>query len=121
MGWSFPWVSSQGTDFNFDFRTSQPRERSSKMVEAGVPPIVSQMAEACGTDPAGYLTEGPGLNSFAKADGTIYHTYATTARGLEFMMGFYGLLDRAPRGRDETGESQFWLRRHDEYGARSRA
>ena len=56
------------------------------------------MAAASGTDPAGYLTEGPGLSAFALADGVVYQTYATTARGLEPLMGYYGLLDRAPMG-----------------------
>ncbi|MFL5842665.1 MAG: DUF899 domain-containing protein [Thermoleophilaceae bacterium] len=116
MGWSFPWVSSQGTDFNFDFHASQTKEQSSKMVEGGAPPVVSQMAEDCGTDPAGYLTEAPVLNSFAQANGAVYHTYSTTARGLEFMMGYYGFLDRAPLGRNESDSTQFWLRRQDEYG-----
>jgi hypothetical protein len=61
MGWSFPCVSSQGSDFNFDFQASQTREHASRMVEGGAPPLVSQMADDCGTDPAGYLTEGPAL------------------------------------------------------------
>jgi predicted dithiol-disulfide oxidoreductase (DUF899 family) len=116
MGWAFPWVSSQGTDFNFDFQASQTKEKASKMVEGGAPPVVSQMASDCGTDPVGYLTEGPALNCFAQADGAVYHTYSTTARGLEFMMGYYGYLDRVPQGRNETDATQFWLRRHDEYG-----
>jgi predicted dithiol-disulfide oxidoreductase (DUF899 family) len=117
MGWSFPWVSSQGTDFNFDFQASQTKEQSSAMVAGGVPPVVSHMADDCGTDPAGYLTEGPILSSFAREDGVVYHTYSTTARGLEFMMGYYGFLDRAPNGRNEGSPAQMWLHRHDEYGA----
>jgi predicted dithiol-disulfide oxidoreductase (DUF899 family) len=73
------------------------------------------MAAATGTDVAGYVSEGPGMSAFALADGTVYHTYSTQARGLEFLMGYYPILDRAPRGRDEEGSSEFWIRRHDEY------
>jgi predicted dithiol-disulfide oxidoreductase (DUF899 family) len=69
----------------------------------------------CGTDPAGYLAEAPVLSSFVLSDGVVYHTYSTAERGLEFMMGFYGLLDRAPKGRDEGDPPDFWIRRHDEY------
>jgi predicted dithiol-disulfide oxidoreductase (DUF899 family) len=116
MGWSFPWVSSQGTDFAFDFHSSQTREQSSKMVEAGAPPVVMQLAEDCGTDAAGYLTEAPTLHTFAQADGTVYHTYSTTARGLEIMMDYYGFLDRTPKGRNASGQAEHWIRRHDEYG-----
>jgi predicted dithiol-disulfide oxidoreductase (DUF899 family) len=69
----------------------------------------------CGTDPAGYLAEAPGLSSFVLSNGVVYHTYSTAERGLEFMMGFYGLLDRAPKGRDEGDSPDLWIRRHDEY------
>ena len=55
------------------------------------------------------------LNAFALASGAVYHTYATSARGLEFMLSLYGFLDRAPRGRDEGDPPELWLRRHDEY------
>ena len=58
---------------------------------------------------------GPGLSAYILSDGTVYRTYLTTARGLEPAMGYYGLLDRAPIGRNEEGEQVFWLRRHDEY------
>ena len=67
-----------------------------------------------GTDVVGYLTEGPGFSAFVLDDGAVYQTYTTTARGLEFLMGYYGILDRTPKGRDES-KSQVWLRRHDEY------
>jgi predicted dithiol-disulfide oxidoreductase (DUF899 family) len=73
------------------------------------------MAAASGTDPAGYLAEGPGLSAFALSDGVVYHTYSTYARGLEVMLGFYPLLDRVPKGRDEDLSTEFWVRRHDEY------
>ena len=115
MGWSFPWASSGGGDFNFDFDVSLAEEKVAQFLEAGAPPVVDQMAASCGTDPAGYLTEGPGLSAFALSGGTVYHTYSAYQRGLEVMLGFYGLLDRAPRGRDEEGEAAFWIRRHDEY------
>ena len=69
----------------------------------------------CGTDVAGYVAEGPGLSAYALSAGIVYRTYVSTARGLEPAMGYYGLLDRAPRGRHEEGEPEHWLRRHDEY------
>jgi predicted dithiol-disulfide oxidoreductase (DUF899 family) len=120
MGWSFPWVSAAGGDFNFDFGFSrteeQTREAIAPMLEAGPPPVLDHMTRETGTDLVGYLTEGPGFDAFVREDGTVYHTYSTTARGLEFLMGYYGILDRAPRGRDEGDASQVWIRRHDEYG-----
>jgi predicted dithiol-disulfide oxidoreductase (DUF899 family) len=115
MGWSFPWVSSLGTDFNFDFDVSQTEEQLAPFLEADVPPIVAQLAAACGTDLAGYLAEGPGLSAFMLSDDVVYHTYSTYARGLEPLMGFYPLLDRVSKGRDEHDQSEFWIRRHDEY------
>jgi predicted dithiol-disulfide oxidoreductase (DUF899 family) len=75
------------------------------------------MATTTGTDVAGYLSEAPGLSAFALEDGTIYHTYSCTSRGLEFLMGYYPILDRAPLGRNEGERTQTWLRRHDEYAA----
>jgi predicted dithiol-disulfide oxidoreductase (DUF899 family) len=69
----------------------------------------------CGTDVAGYVSEGPGLSAYAILDATVYRTYVTTARGLEPAMAYYALLDRTPKGRDEDPTSPLWLRRHDEY------
>jgi predicted dithiol-disulfide oxidoreductase (DUF899 family) len=115
MGWTFPWVSSHESDFNFDFGVSAPREQVAAMLEAGAPPIVDRLAAECGTDPAGYISERQALSAFALEDGVVYHTYSTYARGAEIMMGFYPLLDRAPKGRNESGDSDFWIRRHDEY------
>jgi predicted dithiol-disulfide oxidoreductase (DUF899 family) len=119
MGWNMPWVSSAVSDFNFDqgySRTEeQTREAVAPMLEAGPPPIVDHNANSSGTDITGYLTEGPGFSAFVLDDGTVYQTYATTARGLEFLMGYYPILDRAPKGRDEGDSFQVWLRRHDEY------
>ncbi len=115
MGWTFPWVSSLRSDFNFDFDVSQTEEELAQFLKGDVPPVVAQLAAACGTDPAGYLAEGPGLSAFALSDGVVYHTYSTYARGLEIMLGFYPLLDRVPKGRNEGDSEEFWIRRHDEY------
>ena len=119
MGWNMPWVSSAISDFNFDqgySRTEeQTREAIAPMLEAGPPPTVDHNAKSSGTDVTGYLTEGPGFSAFVLDDGTVYQTYTTTARGLEFLMGYYPILDRAPKGRDESDAFQVWLRRHDEY------
>ena len=115
MGWTFPWASSHGSDFNFDFDASHTKEQLAPFLAGDIPPAVTQMAAACGTDPAGYVAEGPALTAFALSDGVVYQTYSTTARGLEIMMGFYPLLDRVAKGRDEEGATEFWLRRHDEY------
>jgi predicted dithiol-disulfide oxidoreductase (DUF899 family) len=115
MGWRFPWVSSEGSDFNFDFQVSVPKEQAARMLEAGTPPVIAQMAADCGTDPAGYVTEAQALSAFALSDGVVHHTYSAYARGVEIVMGFYPLLDRAPLGRNESGSEEFWIRRHDEY------
>jgi predicted dithiol-disulfide oxidoreductase (DUF899 family) len=116
MGWSFPWASSHDSDYNFDLEISRPEEATRQALAGGVPEIVVGLAQECGTDPAAYLSESPVLSAYAIEDGNVYLTYSTTARGLEFMMGFYGLLDRAPQGRHEGDPPEMWLRRHDEYG-----
>jgi predicted dithiol-disulfide oxidoreductase (DUF899 family) len=115
MGWSFPWVSSRDSDFNFDFGVSATEEQISPFLEGDVPPVLTQMATACGTEPAGYLTEQQALSAFALSDGVVYHTYSSYARGVEIVMGFYPLLDRAPMGRNEGDSTEFWVRRRDEY------
>jgi predicted dithiol-disulfide oxidoreductase (DUF899 family) len=115
MGWSFPWVSSEASDFNFDFGASHTEEELRPFLEGDVGPTVTGLAADCGTDPAGYIAEGPVLSAFALEDGLVHHTYSTGARGLEVLLGFYGLLDRAPKGRDEGDPPEMWLRRHDEY------
>jgi predicted dithiol-disulfide oxidoreductase (DUF899 family) len=117
MGWGLEWVSTAGSDFNRDLGFTHTEEELRPFLEGEILPTVQQMAEACGTDPAGYVTEGPGLSAYALADGVVYRTYVTSARGVEFAMGYYGLLDRTPMGRNEEGETDFWLRRHDEYQA----
>ena len=115
MGWSFPWASSNGTDYNFDLEISRPVEATREILAGGAPPVVTQLAEECGTEPAAYLSEAPVMSSYALQDGTVYLTYSTTARGLEFMMSYYGFLDRTPLGRNEGDPPQLWVRRHDEY------
>jgi predicted dithiol-disulfide oxidoreductase (DUF899 family) len=117
MGWRLPWVSSAGTDFNVDLGASYTAEqvRSWGLDEGSLPAIVALNAAATGTDVAGYLTQAPAMSAFTLVDGAVYQTYATSARGVEFMMGYYPILDRAAKGRDEGDGFQTWIRRHDEY------
>ncbi len=115
MGWSFPWVSSAGSDFNFDFGASHTNDELKPFLERPDLGPVPDLAARCGTDPAGYLAEAPVLNVFALDGGVVHHTYSTGARGLEVLMSFYGILDRAPKGRNEGDLSEMWIRRHDEY------
>ena len=114
MGWRLGWVSAANTDFNFDFGASATQELTPP---GGLPPIVAQNAAAAGTDVVGYLSEAPVVSVFTLQDGVVYQTYATTWRGVEFLMGYYPILDRAPKGRDEGDAWQTWLRRHDEYNS----
>lgn len=100
-----PWVPI-GKEYSFEVNS---------FLESGASPQVSKFASECGTDPAGFLQEGPGLTAFALADGKPHMTYATTARGLEPLMVYYAILDRAPLGRNEGDPPEPWLRRHDEY------
>jgi predicted dithiol-disulfide oxidoreductase (DUF899 family) len=116
MGWSFDWVSTVGGDFHRDLGFLYTEDELRLFLEGDIPPMVSQMAQATGTDVFGYVTEGPGLSAYALSDGMVYRTYVTTARGLEPAMAYYGLLDRTPSGRHEQDEETHWLRRHDEYG-----
>jgi predicted dithiol-disulfide oxidoreductase (DUF899 family) len=116
MGWRIDWVST-GSDFNRDLGFLSTEEELRPFLEGEIPPTVDENARSCGTDVAGYVTEGPGLSVYAKEDGSVYRTYVTTARGLEPAMAFYGLLDRTPKGRDESAAEPLWLRRHDEYAA----
>ena len=119
MGWRLPWVSTARSDFGVDLGFSHSEEEGRDVVKqmtgAGLPPIVEHNARAAGTDAAGYMTESPGFSSFVLEDGVVYHVYSTTWRGLEFLMGYYPILDHAPKGRDEGPAWQLWLRRHDEY------
>jgi predicted dithiol-disulfide oxidoreductase (DUF899 family) len=116
MGWGIPWVSSAGSDFNRDIGFQYTEEELKPFLEGGIPATVEQNARMCGTDVLGYVAEGPGLSVYTLSDGTVYRTYVTTARGLELAMPYYGLLDRTPKGRDESDTRPLWVRRHDEYG-----
>ncbi len=126
MGWSFPWASSTGSDFNFDFNVSfsedQQRQGTGEynyrrghhpMDASPAPAPLVQFAAACGTDARTYARDKPGMSAFVVEDGVVYHTYSTYARGLDGLWGMYQWLDRAPKGRNESG---VWWRRHDEYG-----
>lgn len=128
MGWSFPWASSLGGDFNFDFNVAFTEEQQRKgevdynydrgghaMDATPTPEPVAQFAATCGTDARTYARDRPGMSAFVLEDGIVYHTYSTYARGLDGLWGMYQWLDRAPKGRNETG---IWWRRHDEYAKR---
>jgi predicted dithiol-disulfide oxidoreductase (DUF899 family) len=140
MGWTFPWASSHGGEFNFDFNVSfteeQQRrgdveynyERGGHAMDAAdgssmranttasvVPAVVIQNAALAGADPAAYVRERPGLSAFVLEEGVVYHAYSTYARGLDGLWGMYQWLDRAPKGRNETG---VWWRHHDAYGSK---
>ena len=117
MGWRLGWVSAAPSDFNLDLGASATQEVTPPGA-GGLPPIVAQNAAAAGTDIAGYLSEAPVVSVFVLQDGAVFQSYATTWRGVEFLMGYYPVLDRVPKGRDEGDGWQLWLRRHDEYGNR---
>jgi predicted dithiol-disulfide oxidoreductase (DUF899 family) len=127
MGWSFPFASSFGSDFNYDFQVGHTKEAwDAGAVEynfrvldlrpaAGDERSIDAWSESIvGTDWETYRREGPGMSAFALEDGVVYHTYSAYERGLDALWGMYSWLDRAPRGRNETG---MWWRRHDEYDA----
>jgi predicted dithiol-disulfide oxidoreductase (DUF899 family) len=116
MGWGIDWVSSGGSDFNRDLGFLYTEEELKPFLEGEIPSTVEQNARMCGTNVVGYVSEGPGLSVYALSDGNVYRTYVTTARGLEPAMAYYGLLDRTPKGRDESASRPLWVRRHDEYG-----
>src|SRR5690349_14726879 len=117
MGWTFPWASSQGGDFNFDFCASytagqqrngieynftrEPELQSRPRKEGVGQPVEDKFAAMCGTDTATFHRERPGMSAFALEDGVVYHTYSTYARGLDGLWGMYQWLDRAPKGRNE--------------------
>ena len=115
MGWGIDWVSSGGSDFNRDLGFLHTEEELKPFLENEIPATVTQNAEMCGTHAAGYVAEGPGMSVYARDDGIVYRTYVTTARGLEPAMAYYALLDRTPKGRDESATRPLWIRRHDEY------
>ena len=136
MGWTFPWASSVGGDFNFDFNVSFSEEQQREGIEFNyqrepalqlrgnegseipsrtTPDGPAKFAAMTGTDVATYTRERPGMSAFALEDGVVYHTYSTYSRGVDAIWGMYQWLDRAPKGRNETG---VWWRRHDEYDKR---
>ncbi len=115
MRWDIDWVSSGGSGFNGDLGFHNTEEELKPFLEGDIPATVTQNAEICGTDVAGYVAEGPGLSVYALADGAVYRTYVSTARGLEVAMAFYGLLDRTPKGRHEDASRPLWIRHHDSY------
>jgi predicted dithiol-disulfide oxidoreductase (DUF899 family) len=115
MGWDIDWVSSGGSKFNRDLGFARTEQELKPFLEGDIPPTVEQNARMCGTDAGGYVAEGPGLSAYSLLDGVVYRTYVTTARGLEPAMAYYSLLDRTPRGRDESGPEPSWIRRRGEY------
>jgi predicted dithiol-disulfide oxidoreductase (DUF899 family) len=119
MGWSFNWASSYESDLSADLGFSSGLEQTREAVEPRLhelPAVAFRNAEEAGTDIFGYLTELFGFTAFTLVDGTVYQTYSTTGRGVEFLMPYYGFLDRAPKGRAENSDGwQLWIRRHDEY------
>ena len=128
MGWTFPWASSIGGDFNFDFNVTITEEQQLKggneyNYERGgkppnatqFPPIVVEIAAMTGANPAAFMREKPGMSAFVLEDGVVYHSYSAYARGLDGLWGMYQWLDRAPKGRNEQG---VWWRHHDKYEKR---
>ena len=136
MDWSFNWASSHESDFNFDYGVSagegMTHDPAAPLLEANelsllkllneqptvredLPLVSTQNAGATGTTLDGYFSEGHGVSTFAREGDTVYHCYSSYARGTEFLMGYYAILDRAPKGRDEGDQPMSWLRRHDEY------
>jgi predicted dithiol-disulfide oxidoreductase (DUF899 family) len=126
MGWSFPWASSSGSEFNYDFDVSSTEEDQQRgFVEynyettdvrpsllAGREGSMADWAALSGTDWSTYRRQAPGVSAFTLEDGVVYHTYSAYARGLDALWAMYQWLDRAPLGRNESG---LWFRRHDEY------
>ena len=137
MGWNFPWASSNASDFNADFHVwfSEEQQRGggieynyrretvrpsrggegpiSEIPARTTPEGPAKFAGMTGTDTATYTRERPGMSAFALEDGVVYHTYSTFGRGLDGLWGMYPWLDRAPKGRNETGGA--WWRHHDKY------
>jgi len=141
MGWTFPWASSAGSDFNADFNVwfTEEQQRAGEIeynyrreapmreepahepmagksvrewqVREGQRPV-AQIAAMAGTDVPTYTRDRPGMSAFAMENGAVYHTYSTYSRGLDGLWGMYQWFDRAPKGRNETG---VWLRRRNEY------
>ena len=136
MGWTFPWASSYGSEFNYDFNISFTEEQQNSgdveynynkrnvsssnneiKKEDVAPPEGLKIAASTGTDWATFTREAPGMSAFVLDDGIIYHTYSSYARGLDGLWGVYQWLDRAPLGRNE---SDIWMKHHDEYESNSK-
>jgi len=126
MGWTFPWASSFGSDFNYDFGAGITEEQQSSTgfeynyqqhppCGHSAPKGPEAFARMSGTDTLTFIREQPGMSAFAMEDGEVYHTYSAYARGLDGLWGAYQWLDRAPLGRNESGG--VWWKRRDEYGA----
>ena len=139
MGWSFDWASSSESDFNVDYGVSaadasapaEPLLEANELallkmlneqpeLRESVPAVARRNAAASGTDLDTYVAEGHGFSTFAREGDAIYHCYSTYARGTEFLMSHYPILDRAPKGRDEGDAPMSWLQFHDEYGPAER-
>jgi predicted dithiol-disulfide oxidoreductase (DUF899 family) len=134
MGWTFPWASSEDATFNFDYDASYTEKQQRKGIEynftrepemqwrigekGGGEGAEARFAAMCGVDVPAYHRERPGMSAFMLEDGVVYHTYSTYARGVDNLWGMHHWLDRAPKGRNETG---VWWLRHDEYGKRGAA
>jgi len=132
MGWTFPWASSNGSEFNPDFQVANTEEQqrsgvgeynfrefglAASLAVANERPFI-EWAATTGTDWATYTQESPGMSAFALDDGVVYHTYSAYARGLDGLWGMYQWLDRAPLGRNEAraaADPLNFFRRHDEY------
>ena len=129
MGWTFPWASSLGSDFNADFGVTFTEDEQRKGdieynyerepvfewragQEGGGEEAEAEFAAMTGTDVATYTRERPGMSAFVLEDGVVYHTYSAYSRGLDGLWSMQQWLDRAPKGRNET---RTWWRRHDEY------
>src|SRR5437879_1195108 len=131
MGWTFPWASALSSDFNFDFNVWFTEEQWREGVEynyrreavfewragreGGGVGAEAALRATGGTAGASYQHERPGMSGVVLEDGIVYHAYSAYARGLDSLWGMYQWLDRAPKGRNETG---VWWRRHDEYDQR---
>jgi predicted dithiol-disulfide oxidoreductase (DUF899 family) len=112
MGWTFPWYSSFGSDFNYDFHVT---------LDEAVAPVEYNYRDNAELEQAGMAPlpsgEQPGLSVFLRDGGSIFHTYSTYARGVDLLDGTYNYLDLTPLGRQEDGPGTHEFRHHDRYGA----
>ena len=129
MGWTFPWASSGDASFSFDFSVSYTEKQHRDGIEYNFTPepkllwrrgqegggqaAEDQFAAMCGIAAPAYHRERSGMSAFVLEHGVVYHTYSSYSRGVDGLWGMYQWLDRAPKGRNETG---VWWKRHDEYG-----